>query len=204
MSLLGLSKKVYYYTRMIYGKSCDYFINNTNKKTIRMEESKNNLIHQLYNLASYPTCIIDNIYLGNAFNACDYTNLNENNTKLIVNCTEEIPNYYPDNFNYIKINIRDYNDVSILDKIEDIIMKINIYLLNNPTNSVLIHCYLGSSRSATILLAYLMKYYRMTLDNALSFVKEKRNLVNLNISFYKELKEYENILRNESIFDNLP
>jgi protein-tyrosine phosphatase len=203
MSLLDLSKKVFYYTRMLCGKSYDYIINNSNKKTLRMEESHNNIVKQLYNLASNPTNIIDNIYLGNAFNACDYSNLNKNNIKLIVNCTEEIPNYYPENFNYIKISIRDYNDVSILDKIEDTIMKINSYLLNNQMNSVLIHCYMGSSRSATILLAYLMKYYKMSLENALSYVKEKRNLVNLNISFYKELKEYENLLRNDSKLSDL-
>ena len=60
------------------------------------------------------------------------------------------------------------------------------YIQNNNKN-ILIHCFMGSSRSATILLAYLIKYENYTLKKSLEYIKELRNIVNPNTSFYEQL-----------------
>ena len=54
---------------------------------------------------------------------------------------------------------------------------------------VLIHCWAGVSRSATIVLAYLMRRKGMALDVAWCFVKEKRSCINPNDGFIKELEK---------------
>ena len=47
--------------------------------------------------------IIDNIYIGNACNAADYYTMKNLNITHIVNVSQEISNYFPEDFNYFKI-----------------------------------------------------------------------------------------------------
>ena len=192
------TKKIYYYSRMLLNKittdSYNYIYNPLaiSKKTIRMDNKINSsIMKHLYNLSLPSTKIINNIYLGNAYNAIDYIDLSNKQTKLIVNCTEEIPDYHPNEFKYVHLRIRDYNDENLLDKLDELVDEINRYSVLYPDSSILIHCYMGSSRSASVLIAYLMKYHNMDLDSAINYVKNLRQIVNLNISFYEQLKEYE-------------
>lgn len=58
-------------------------------------------------------------------------------------------------------------------------------------NRVLVHCAWGKSRSAAVILAYLMAYHRMSLDDSLALLKSKRSVVQPNSGFMKFLKMYE-------------
>ena len=61
---------------------------------------------------------------------------------------------------------------------------------------VLVHCAAGSSRSATIVIAYLMwKNKEMTFEKALNYVKEKRVVVKPNLAFQDQLQLFEKILK---------
>lgn len=55
----------------------------------------------------------------------------------------------------------------------------------------LVHCYAGMSRSATVVLAYLMSRYKWSLDKSINFLRKKRPIVNPNQGFMKFLKEFE-------------
>ncbi|XP_074604550.1 uncharacterized protein LOC141857874 [Brevipalpus obovatus] len=61
----------------------------------------------------------------------------------------------------------------------------------------LVHCLAGISRSATIVIAYLMKHSRLTLDDAYRYVKSKRATISPNFHFLGQLLEYEEILKRE-------
>lgn len=61
----------------------------------------------------------------------------------------------------------------------------------NENDCVLVHCYAGVSRSATAVLAYIMKNQNMSLQKALMFVKNKRHVICPNFSFMGQLKSYE-------------
>ncbi|XP_055609197.1 dual specificity protein phosphatase MPK-4 [Uranotaenia lowii] len=56
--------------------------------------------------------------------------------------------------------------------------------------NILVHCYFGVSRSATIVIAYLMEKYRIGFDAALHRVKSKRRFVMPNPGFINQLKLY--------------
>ena len=155
----------------------------------RVYDMKKNAINTLYDLTYDCTKITDRIYLGNAYNARDYYNLESKNIGLILNCTEEIPNYFEDCFEYKKIIIDDVNDADITPYLDEYADLINSYIKNNDKN-ILIHCFMGSSRSATILLAYLIKYKKYTPEKSLEYIKNLREIVNPNTSFFNQLKNH--------------
>ncbi|MBA0801136.1 hypothetical protein Gohar_011519 [Gossypium harknessii] len=60
---------------------------------------------------------------------------------------------------------------------------------------VLVHCFVGKSRSVTIVVAYLMKKHGMSLSQALEHVRSKRPLASPNPGFIQQLKEFEKSLQ---------
>lgn len=63
--------------------------------------------------------------------------------------------------------------------------------VRQSNGKTLIHCVAGVSRSATICIAYLMKYEKMTLKDAYQHVKWARPLIRPNCSFFRQLMAYE-------------
>jgi len=57
-------------------------------------------------------------------------------------------------------------------------------------NKLLVHCHLGQNRSATVVIAYLMKYEELTLWSAHKLVKAERPLIHPHPSYIKQLREY--------------
>ncbi|CAB3373473.1 Hypothetical predicted protein [Cloeon dipterum] len=55
---------------------------------------------------------------------------------------------------------------------------------------VLVHCYYGVSRSATLVLAYIMKKYGIDFDEAMERILEKRRFVRPNPGFEAQLRLY--------------
>lgn len=133
-----------------------------------------------------PTFIIDNIYLGSAFNAASLKILKNYKISYIINATQEISNYFPNDFVYRKYNLYDNNKNSIkkyLDKSFNDILSFN----TENKGKILIHCYMGASRSASIVLYYLMKSKNWNFDFAFDFLKKKRIIVNPTFRFTKDL-----------------
>jgi protein-tyrosine phosphatase len=139
-----------------------------------------------------PTHIIDNIYLGSAINASHYNTLKNRNIGLVINMTYEISNYFPNEIEYINYPLYDNNQQSIKQYLLDAYDKIISFQINNRDKNILIHCFMGASRSASVVIYYLMKKYNYTLNEAIQFAKNKRYLVNPTMLFYNELSELEN------------
>ncbi|GLT99783.1 hypothetical protein SLE2022_171990 [Rubroshorea leprosula] len=60
---------------------------------------------------------------------------------------------------------------------------------------VLVHCFVGRSRSVTIVVAYLMKKRGMNPSQALEYVKSKRPQAAPNSGFLSQLQEFEKSLQ---------
>ena len=131
------------------------------------------------------TQIISNLHLG-SINDIRNKFPENNNIDLILNVAVEC-NYNSDieqkHFKFIDSSMQ--NLEIHFDPIVDIICD-NI----NNNKSVLIHCSAGKSRSASIVLAYLIKKQNMTLQNALNYVQEKRDIYP-NLNFIQQLMNYE-------------
>jgi protein phosphatase slingshot len=137
---------------------------------------------------SNPTHIIDNIYVGSAHNAANKTLLKSLHIKYIVNVTSEIKNYYPNFITYVNYSLYDDNKQSIDKYFEDSYRKIKEFQNNNDGN-ILIHCFMGASRSVTILAYYLMREKGLSPLESYNFIKSKRNVVNPTHKLFKDLSK---------------
>jgi predicted protein tyrosine phosphatase len=66
--------------------------------------------------------------------------------------------------------------------------------LDKTKTGALVHCRKGHSRSAAIVIAYIMKKYDVPFDAALRFVRSRRPTTRPNPGFISELKQYERTL----------
>lgn len=183
----------YYLMRMLKDKTYQSVVNwyyGDMKHVERIYKENETIYNHISKLCTKMTPIIDNIILGNACDASFYYHMKEANIGMIINVTKEIPNYFKKDFEYYKISLNDQNYENFTNEIfERVNAFISIYTSKNKGN-VLIHCYMGSSRSATIVSAYMIKKYGYTLDECVKILRSKRNIVNINTKFAKNLQDY--------------
>ena len=165
--------------------------NSNDIKAERLVTNNRGIFGSLYDLTYGSSKIIDRLYLGNSCNARNYYDMQEDNIGLIVNSSPCISNYFIKEFEYLNIDVKDISGANILPYLDDTVDKMAEYISNHPTKNILVHCFMGSSRSATIIIAYLIKQHNYSLNDAMAYVKEKRMVVNLNKDFYAQLEIFE-------------
>lgn len=61
----------------------------------------------------------------------------------------------------------------------------------STNNNILIHCMAGISRSVSLVTYFIMKKYCVPFDNAINFIKKKREIASPNHSFKSQLRQYQ-------------
>lgn len=124
-----------------------------------------------------PIKINDHVYLG-SFDAASYSNLKEFNITAVV-CLANDSHIYSDDINLYHINDI-CNDLSsdsfTLNKLEKGVEFIEQQV--DAGVNVLVHCVAGSSRSPTLIIAYLIKSKKMSVLDACMFVRERASHIN--------------------------
>lgn len=146
-----------------------------------------------YELEMSPTSIdrVDShIYIGNHRGASDLILLKNNGITDIINTASEVPNYFEGKFRYAKLGLTDYAEQK--EDLSKVLEPVYRYILDtiskNPNAKIFIHCHAGVSRSATIVIYYLMRKYGLNFDQALGTLKTKRWIVNPNPWYAENLK----------------
>ena len=129
--------------------------------------------------------IIDNIYLGDNIAAKNETFLKEYNITSVINCAQELPSEYKE-IRFLELKLDDFLQQPLFPKFEVAYKFIKI----NSENNILIFCGLGMSRSASLVLFYLMKDKGWDYDTSYNYTKERRPEILPNPGFEQQLRDY--------------
>lgn len=147
-----------------------------------------------YILGGPSEILLNFLYLGDLTDARNESKIRDLGITHIVNVTTEIPNFIQSlpKIDYFNINVNDTPRDNISAKFMDAINFIeNVRKINGK---VLVHCAMGISRSATIVLAYIMYTQKINLDTAYQLVKSRRHIISPNTGFLGALLKFsENI-----------
>ncbi|XP_022254527.1 uncharacterized protein LOC106470219 isoform X2 [Limulus polyphemus] len=139
-----------------------------------------------------PTEIFEYLFLGSEWNASNLEELKDKGINHILNVTREIDNFFPAMFNYYNIRVYDDDSTNLLPYWDDTYKYIR--KAKEEGSKVLVHCKMGISRSASVVIAYAMKAYNWDLKKTMLFVKNKRNCIKPNTGFMKQLEVYQGML----------
>ena len=141
------------------------------------------------------------LYLGDMFDANNKGLLDQNRITGIFCVAANLQSNLSVQINYkvYNYNMLDYDGFDISEYFDEITGRIE------NEEVALVHCAAGVSRSASIVLAYLMKYHNISLKDALYLVKQKRPIISPNRGFIRQLIEYENKLfkKNSITFEEI-
>ena len=133
---------------------------------------------------------IGSLYLGDMY-GCEPYLLKQNDIGAVLQVLENPPSL-PENMPHLVIAIADRPNETI--NFEQCIEFIDIH--RKAGKNVYVHCAAGISRSATIVIAYVMKYMFTNVDtknkatSAFKFVKSKRPQVDPNFGFWCQLEMF--------------
>ncbi|CAN9500197.1 unnamed protein product [Ophioblennius macclurei] len=128
------------------------------------------------------------LLLGSQDAAQDIDTLRRYEVSHVLNVASGVPNLFPDELVYKTIQILDVPETQISLYLEE-----SSYFIQEARDQdgvVLVHCNAGVSRSASIVIGYLMSREGWSFTEALEQVKQARPSIRLNAGFYQQLQHY--------------
>ena len=141
---------------------------------------------------THPTQLSDHLWLA-AARALSSKVLLELGITSIINATLELPTVAYQKQDTIQIAVEDRIASKLyiyFDLVADKIQQVHL-----SGGRILVYCRAGQSRSATLCIAYFMKYHGLSFEDSFQFVKAKRPIIHPNIGFIRQLKEFEQKLK---------
>ncbi|RWS27042.1 Dual specificity phosphatase [Leptotrombidium deliense] len=123
-------------------------------------------------------------------------NINSHQIKCIINATKDIPYREFAGVERMRISLSDNDEEDIKQYFD--LFAAKVVSENERNRSVVVHCQAGCSRSATLVIAYLIKSRGMDLKEAHKLLREKRKIIRPNPGFFKQLIEYEKHIRKSN------
>eukprot|EP01091_Cochliopodium_minus_P011090 TRINITY_DN307_c0_g1_i3.p1 TRINITY_DN307_c0_g1~~TRINITY_DN307_c0_g1_i3.p1 ORF type:complete len:181 (-),score=35.41 TRINITY_DN307_c0_g1_i3:14-556(-) len=126
----------------------------------------------------YANFIIDGLYLGSEdagqvpFEILENRNITRICIPAFTGKEEKETKKYQIQIDYLQIYIADMTEFPIIQVFDEFHKFMDEAI--NKGESVLVHCAQGKSRSATIVISYVMKKYKWDFRQAYNFVREKR------------------------------
>jgi len=142
------------------------------------------------------------LYLGSLSATMEKSVLHEHNITHLVQVLDVpwLPLTEKDGFECYRIDILDVPSADLKGHLEGACKDIDKALRGGK--NILVHCQQGVSRSAAIVIAYLIKYHGMSYDSAHAFVKRKRPCIKPNTGFVEALRAWEGQWRPPAIRRN--
>ena len=147
------------------------------------------LCETLYNQFAPTTVLAHRLYIGGVTSTYCGPELVRRRIGTVINASDFT---YVDTakYEYIHLDVADDPSVAIDMHFAQVCEVID-RAIDDSKHAVLIHCAAGVSRSATLVIAYLMYAYAVSFEHALAFLTEKRYCVNPNEGFVRRLRAYD-------------
>lgn len=151
------------------------------------------------NHGMYPALILPYLYLGNDEHASNVHVLRHLAIAYIVNCAIECDNHFEHvpSMPLIYHNVRLKHDSENIQEFFESTFEF-IDRAMDEKRAVLIHCFFGQSRSAVIVMAYLMKKLRLSFHKAYELVRMACPCINPHHILLFQLSEFERRLVNST------
>ena len=134
--------------------------------------------------------ITENLYLGNLYDAQNISNLLKIGIQKVLSLiTDPQLLYYPKEIEHKLIKINDFPRENIIQYFGECLLFIE------DNRKILVHCVAGASRSATIVIAYLMWKNQLDYKESAKFVEQIRPCINPNYGFVRQLEIFEKLLK---------
>ena len=140
-----------------------------------------------------PSKILEGLYLGNMNDANNERVLRRLKITHVLSICPTRPSVFP-GVTYMHVSVKDAPEQNISSWFERCIRFIRT-ALSGP-GAVLVHCHAGISRSATVIIAYLMNSRSMSYPLAVGLVHTVRPTINPNFGFVQQLQDYAETLRS--------
>ncbi|KAF7730946.1 hypothetical protein EC973_000992 [Apophysomyces ossiformis] len=195
-----------------------------NKKNLSLAIGEKTALPQLSPLHSTPTTIpyahgpvriLPQLYLGAERNATDLEQLRAYSIQCMLNVAAEVHNPHEHLFrqqplkdeetekgkeatmmHYQKFPWR-HNQDDLATELDRAVQAIQ-QTRDVAHQTILVHCQCGVARSATLIIAYVMKTMHMPMQEAYDFVKARAPAINPNLNLLSQLREYgQTIIKEE-------
>ena len=135
--------------------------------------------------------ILPGIFLGGCHDASNLEGLRAKGITHILNVADDVINYHPDHFTYLRLDVKDYG----MDEGMGRVFCQGLEFVQHATGPVLIHCMMGVNRSATMTVVVAMVLRSWTLREAFEHVEKCRPMVSPMEDNQRELIKYEKKIR---------
>lgn len=136
--------------------------------------------------------IFPHLFLSSVGAAMTKKNLNTAGITHILIVADNIKPRFPEEFTYKTISFLDTPNSDLLAILPECFDFIDQG--QREGGKVLLHCFAGKSRSASVCIAYVMRTNMIRLLDAFRYVREKRTATMPNTGFMHQLKRYEELL----------
>eukprot|EP00249_Psilotum_nudum_P012780 c23979_g1_i1 orf=501-1937(-) len=137
------------------------------------------------------SCILPFLFLGSKTVAQSLSTLRDCRITHILNCVGFVcPEYFPNDFFYKTLWLQDSPNEDIVCLLYDVFDYIED-VREQDGGRLFVHCCQGVSRSATLVIAYLMWRNRLCFEDAFEEVKGRRSIANPNMGFIFQLLQWQ-------------
>ncbi|OCH91884.1 phosphatases II [Obba rivulosa] len=100
---------------------------------------------------------------------------------------------FPEHFKYKVLDVEDNEDQNLIRRFPEAKLFIDDAIARG--GRVLVHCNGGISLSPAFVVMYVMEHYKLSWEDALHFVQNRRYCISPNGGFLTQIKEYESIYK---------
>ncbi len=149
--------------------------------------------------------IVDFLLLGSAANVKDHHEMAASNVGYVLNTADEIVHNLLPHAKYEKIKVIDQmfgteHQHDTFHRAHAFLHEAEQHYRRDGTRCI-VHCMRGRSRSATVVITYLMNYHKLSLRDAYHLVKVKRPAIGPHYDLRKQLVAYEREMHGTNTMD---